>query len=80
MSFKRRFTGSNDEPEMPPMPEEMAKAFEEAFKPEPDVTWYCYHCERLHGEMFHDETRIITKGNAHICKECGRFASKETIE
>ena len=44
MSFKRRFEGSNDEQEMPPMPEKMAKAFEEAFKPEPYHTSPCRKC------------------------------------
>jgi len=72
MSFERRFTGSNDEPEIPLMLDEMAKAFEEAFKPEPTILWYCWRCDN-YGE------NIVERKGKHFCGYCGRFASKDVV-
>ena len=84
MSFERRFTGSNDEPEIEEMPEEMAKAFREAFKPKPQVYYYCNYCYRRvspheFAEIYYSQSKIKIVNGKAICRICGRFASKDVV-
>lgn len=85
MSFQRRFEGSNDEQLFQVGCQEsdsycgkckrsqcIYTGFEEAFKPEATIFWYCWRCNN-YGE------NIIVRNGKHFCGLCGRFASKDVI-